>query len=135
MKTVPKKVSPAVADRVREALKDLRGDERAALFTPQIDKIREITAIELKIEDPDTYSTLLESICGATDDSQPVEQYDGTLGVTIVFVNGHQSAVGQIQWNDNLASIYTNPGDVSGVRWCSGTLISNDLFLSAGVGA
>lgn len=32
----------------------------------------------------------------------------------------------------NLAAIYTNPGNVSGVRWCSGTLIGNDLFLSAG---
>jgi V8-like Glu-specific endopeptidase len=83
-------------------------------------------------EEEDTYSRLLETICGPTDDSQPVEQYDGTLGVTVAFVNAHQAPVGQIQWNDNLASVYNNPGDVSGVRWCSGTLLSNDLFLSAG---
>jgi V8-like Glu-specific endopeptidase len=66
------------------------------------------------------------------DDSQPVEQYDGTLGVTTAFVNAHQSPAGQIQWNDNLGTIYTNPGNVSGVRWCSGTMISSDLFLAAG---
>lgn len=80
----------------------------------------------------DDYSALIETICGATDDSQPVEQYNGALGVTQAFVANHQAAVGQIQWNDDLASIYTNPGNVNGARWCSGTMISNDLFLTAG---
>ena len=37
-----------------------------------------------------------------------------------------------MQWNDNLATIYTNPGTVSGVRWGSGTMISDDLFLTCG---
>lgn len=74
----------------------------------------------------------IESICGGIDDSQPVEQYDGTLGVTTTFVNAHQAPVGQLQWNNNLAAIYTNPGNVSGVRWCTGTLISRNLFLTAG---
>ncbi len=63
----------------------------------------------------DAYKQLYESICGATDDSQPVEQYDGTLGVIVAFVNAHQGPVGQLQWNDNLGAIYTNPGNVSGV--------------------
>ncbi len=80
----------------------------------------------------DEYAIILESICGAVDDSQPVEQYNGGLGVTQAFVNTNQRAVGQIQWNDNLATLFTNPGNVSGARWCSGTLISNDLFLTAG---
>lgn len=80
----------------------------------------------------DDYAMLIETICGVTDDSQPVEQYDGTLGVTQAFVANHQQAVGQIQWNDNLAGIYTNPGNVSGQRWCSGTLITDNLFLTAG---
>ena len=74
----------------------------------------------------------IESICGGFDDSQPVEQYDGTLGVTQAFVNRHQGPVGQLQWNANLATIYDSPGDVSGVRWCTGTLISCNLFLTAG---
>jgi V8-like Glu-specific endopeptidase len=78
------------------------------------------------------YSELLESICGATDDSQPVEQYNGTLGVTQAFVNGHQSSVAQVQWNSNLAAKFTSPGDVNGVRWGTGTMISNDLFITAG---
>jgi len=80
----------------------------------------------------DAYAAVLESICGATDDSQPVEQYDGTLGVTVAFVAAHQSAACQVQWNANLASIYTNPGNVAGVRWGSGTMISADLFLTCG---
>jgi V8-like Glu-specific endopeptidase len=88
--------------------------------------------IDERVLEPKTYGELLESICGTSDDSQDVEQYDGTLGVTVAFVNARQRPVGQVQWNDNLASIYTNPGDVSGVRWGSGTLISNDLFLTAG---
>ena len=80
----------------------------------------------------DLYSALLESQCGTTDDSQPVEQYDGTLGVTTAFVDSYQPAVGQLQWQANLGAIYTNPGNVSGVRWCSGTLIGRNLFLTAG---
>jgi V8-like Glu-specific endopeptidase len=75
---------------------------------------------------------VLESICGAADDSQDVEQYDGNLGVTAAFVAEHQRSVGQIQWNSDLASIYQNPGNVSGTRWCSGVLIGEDLFLTAG---
>ena len=73
-----------------------------------------------------------EARCGPTDESQQVEQYDGSLGVTRGFVDRRQPAVGQLQWNDNLAAIFTNPGDVSDARWCSGTLIDNDLFLTAG---
>ncbi|GGE21006.1 hypothetical protein GCM10011529_29520 [Polymorphobacter glacialis] len=80
----------------------------------------------------DEYAIILESICGAVDDSQPVEQYNGGLGVTQQFVADHQRAVGQIQWNANLGAIFTNPGNVSDARWCSGTLISNDLLLTAG---
>lgn len=78
------------------------------------------------------YADLLESICGATDDSQPVEQYDGTLGVTAAFVSARQSCVAQVQWNNDLATRYSSPGNVNGVRWGTGTMIANDLFLTAG---
>ena len=74
---------------------------------------------------------IIETLCGAND-SQDVEFYDGTLGVTTGYVATHERPVGQLQWNNNLAALYTNPGDVSGVRWGSGTLIANDLFLTAG---
>lgn len=80
----------------------------------------------------DVGSTSQESRCGPRDESQDVEQYDGSLGVGQDFVARRQPAVGQLQWNDNLAAVFTNPGDVSDVRWCSGTLIDNDLLLTAG---
>jgi V8-like Glu-specific endopeptidase len=80
----------------------------------------------------DEYSRILETICGVIDDSQAVEVYDGTLGVTTAFVNAHQAPVGQIQWNNDLATHYTNPGNVNGARFCTGTLITNNLFLTAG---
>ena len=72
------------------------------------------------------------SICGDTNDLQDVERYDGSLGPTINFVDQYQGPVGQLQWKSNLAQIYTKPGNVSGVRWCSGTLIASNLFLTAG---
>jgi hypothetical protein len=102
------------------------------LYPPHPSESKEAKKMLAKPEAKKSYSDFLESQCGAADDSQPVEQYDGTLGVTTAFVNNNQRPVGQLQWNDNLASIYTNPGNVSGVRWCTGTLITNDLFLTAG---
>jgi V8-like Glu-specific endopeptidase len=47
-------------------------------------------------------------------------------------VNAHQKPAVQVQWNSNLGSIYTNPGDVNGVRWGSGTMISANLMLTCG---
>jgi len=116
---------------------DRPGDPLFPLMPKVIEAIRAKAAERAlaqgaEVTEVDEYTAIIETICGATDDSQPVEQYDGTLGVTQAFVNTHQRAVGQIQWNANLAAIYTNPGNVSGQRWCSGTLISNDLFLTAG---
>lgn len=73
-----------------------------------------------------------ESICGDTVDWQDVELYDGTLGPSVSFVMDHEGAVGQVQWNDDLATLYADPGNVNAVRWCTGTLIADDLFLTAG---
>ena len=125
-------IAKAVATRVRKALKERIGNGQEGLFPPHLDIVRDVSGLEFNEGDEATYSALLESVCGATDDSQPVEQYDGTLGVTTGFVAAHQGAVGQLQWNNNLATLYTNPGNVSGIRWCTGTLIANDLFLTAG---
>ena len=74
----------------------------------------------------------INNICGSADESQEVEQYDGSLGVSKEFVTTHQKKVGQVQWNDNLHEIYTDPGNLSGRRWMSGTLLANDYFLSVG---
>lgn len=107
------------------------GDE--GLYPPTPEELAPLFIESAEVPEPkDLYEGLLESICGATDDSQPVEQYDGTLGVTNEFVDTHQRPVGQLQWNANLGDIYDNPGNVAGVRWCTGTMISHDLFLTAG---
>ncbi len=61
------------------------------------------------------YRIRAETQCGGTWDAQPVEQYAGAAGATEPFVDYHESRVGY----------HVNVG-------CSGTLISDDLFLSAG---
>lgn len=112
-----------------------RDEEMGTVLFPLGPKKMDELLESMKISDKpieSRYSDILESQCGATDDSQDVEQYDGTLGITVGFLNAHQSPVGQLQWNSDLASKYANPGNVSGRRWCSGTLISENLFLSAG---
>lgn len=78
------------------------------------------------------FGELIDSICGKEDDSQQVEQYDGSFGVTIDFVKFHQTKVGQVQWNNNLHEIYTDPGNLNGRRWMSGTLLLEDYFLTVG---
>jgi len=74
----------------------------------------------------------IDAICGTADESQEVEQYDGSLGVSVEFVKNQQKKVGQVQWNDNLHEIYTDPGNLNGKRWMSGTLLINDYFLTVG---
>lgn len=59
----------------------------------------------------------LESVCGEND-LMPVEKYDGSLGVPKAFVEAHQRPVGLLRKN--------------GRGICSGTLISDNLFLTAG---
>lgn len=73
----------------------------------------------------------VRSICGGIDDSQAVELYDGTLGVSPDFVRRHEPPVGQLQWKEDLARHFSDPGDVAGKRWATGTLIGRDLFLAA----
>lgn len=113
--------------------------ERAAEFialSPE-DRLNELVrqraelARQLEILDARVEASAVETICGI-DDLQNVELYDGTLGVTREFVDAHERPVGQIQWLDDLAARYDDPGDVSGVRWCSGGLVTDDIFLTAG---
>jgi V8-like Glu-specific endopeptidase len=58
------------------------------------------------------------SQCGPSWDTQNVEEYDGTSGVSRAFVKLHQRPVGMHVKR--------------GLEWCSGTLITRDLFLTAG---
>jgi V8-like Glu-specific endopeptidase len=81
-------------------------------------------AFNIKMQDPDNYFidkeelSLSRSICGSTNDMQHVNMYDGTLGVSINFVHSHSNPVGAME-------------TASYSKYCSGTLISADLFITA----
>ena len=87
--------------------------------------------LNMEITNVPEVNDIKESLCGGND-SQDVELYDGSGEVSKEFVLEHQAPVGQLHWNSNLVSKYDNPGNVNGMRWTSGTLISDDLLLTAG---
>ena len=117
---------------MNEKTSNLTQTTNAILYPPTPEEMAMLLAkMPESIAGADLYPYLLESQCGTTDDSQPVEQYDGTLGVTKAFVNARQLPVGQLQWNDDLDKRYDEPGNVANERWCSGTLIADNLFLTA----
>jgi len=60
------------------------------------------------------------TICGPTNDLQQVNSYNGALGPSVAFVQGHKGPVGAME---------TSP---TGGKFCSGSLISTNLFLTAG---
>ena len=97
---------------------------------------RDALAYELELVDAEVEHFAVETICGAADDTQDVETYDGTLGVTREFVDRHEGPVGQLQWLDDLAERFSgpdeSPGNVAGVRWGSGGLIDEFTFITAG---
>lgn len=75
----------------------------------------------------------LQSVCGRASKLQDVELYDGSFGVPTAFVGRHRLAVGLLRWKGDLSARYfEQAGNVSGQGWCSGTLIDDDLFLTAG---
>ncbi len=78
------------------------------------------------------YTQVKESICGHDDDSEDVEIYGGLLGVSKEFVKRHSPSVCQFQWQQDLNIRYTSPGNVSGVRWGTGTIVGKDLVLTCG---
>jgi hypothetical protein len=62
-----------------------------------------------------------------------VELYDGRFGLPTAFVNRHRLAVGLLRWRNDLFERYREEsGNVAGKGWCTGTLIADDLFLTAG---
>jgi V8-like Glu-specific endopeptidase len=137
MATQKKVTNPSGNKKItdQESLERIIGirDDRTSdpLFVPHLSNLPEMMGAE-SVSNQEDYSDILETICGVADDSQDVERYNGTLGVTTAFVNAHQKPVCQVQWNNNLASIYTNPGNVSDVRWGTGTMISDDLMITCG---
>lgn len=101
-----------------------------SLLRDRSDAVSRVSRIDRLIE-----RLAIESICGEND-LQHVERYDGTLGVTRAFVDRLQGSIGQLQWLSDLATRFTGPGDspgnVAGVRWGSGGLISQNTFITAG---
>jgi hypothetical protein len=75
------------------------------------------------------------SMCSDAIRWQEVELYDGRFGPTVTtkFVLERQPAAAQIQWKSDLGLTPPdgNPGNVAGERWCTGTLIAPNQFLTA----
>lgn len=77
-----------------------------------------------KLRDPDAYvvdrqRTSLESLCGKSD-LQHVNSYNGSLGVSKAYVAGHKNPVGALTSSPTAG------------KYCSGTLVGSNLFLTAG---
>lgn len=71
-------------------------------------------------EDPAIDDVEQASICGPTNEAQFVNSYNGTLGPSIAFVQANKNSKGAME---------TSP--TSG-KFCSGSLIASNLFLTAG---
>jgi V8-like Glu-specific endopeptidase len=75
----------------------------------------------LELEDEPAYNDIEQlSICGSTNDAQHVNSYTGTLGPSTAFVQANKGSKGALE---------TTP--TSG-KFCSGSLIATNLFLTAG---
>jgi V8-like Glu-specific endopeptidase len=91
----------------------------ATNFTPNPEftrKLKERSNYRVKI----TNNIQSNSICGSRD-LQQVNSYDGKLGATVEFVAEHKGAVGAME----------DKNKDNSSKFCSGTLIAEDLFLTA----
>lgn len=101
-------------------------------FTTKLFTLSSLAALALtgacSLEDPeagddvDLSDVEQHTICGPTDDSQWVNDYNGNLGVTTTFVANNKASKG---------ALASGSGASSG-KYCSGTLISANTFLTAG---
>lgn len=91
--------------------------------------IGSISALPLPGDSPIPRHDSPESPCGP-DNSQHVELYDGTLGVTNEFVRRYAPTTCRIVWNTDLSG-YNNAHNVAGAAFCTGTLIAPNLVLTA----
>ena len=80
----------------------------------------------------------LESQCGLENDQQDVEFYEEKFEISKDYVNKHEPTTMQFQWLgvEEIIAEYEgkeiDPGNIADARWCSGTLISDDIVLTAG---
>ncbi len=75
------------------------------------------------LEELDLDTSEQPSICGSTDDAQHVNHYTGTLGVSTTYVQTHKRSKGALE---------TTATASSSAKYCSGSLIGTNLFLTAG---
>ena len=126
---------PRAETATRVMLESTAETDPDRLLTSMMER-RDELAYHLGLADAEIERFAIESICGNTDDSQEVERYDGTLGVSIDFVRQFEPSIGQLQWLDDLSARFSgpgeSPGDVAGARWGSGGLVSPDVFITAG---
>ncbi|MBN9383486.1 MAG: trypsin-like peptidase domain-containing protein [Chitinophagaceae bacterium] len=82
------------------------------------------------------YISKMETICGDVDHMVDIATYNGERGVPRDFVLNTGRSVGMIRWNNDFRGDFggagSDEGDVRGVHWGSGSLIGDDLFLTAG---
>lgn len=74
------------------------------------------------LEDAELSQEEQETICGPTDDSQWVNDYNGALGPSVTFVQTHKRTKGALE----------TTAAANSSKYCSGTLIGSNLFLTAG---
>jgi hypothetical protein len=84
----------------------------------------------IEIGTPSPFPT--EAMCPIGGNFVDVALFPGTPGIPSEFVALSAPPVGCIRWNFDLPQRFAEPGDVNSKRYCSGTLISEDLFLTAG---
>ncbi len=90
---------------------------------------------ELAALSQEFHHKLASAICGGTDDSVEVEQFNGP-SPTPALVLACAMPVAEIRWVDDLATRFSGsgerPGAVNGLSWGTGILIAENLMLTAG---
>jgi V8-like Glu-specific endopeptidase len=79
-----------------------------------------IGCVDTASDEPQLDDVVQPSICGRTNDAQFVNSYNGTLGPSTAFVQANKGSKGAME---------SSP---TGGKFCSGSLISTNLFLTAG---
>jgi V8-like Glu-specific endopeptidase len=79
-----------------------------------------IGCVDTANDEPQLDEVAQPSICGPTNDAQFVNSYNGTLGPSTAFVQANKGSKGAME---------SSP---TGGKFCSGSLISANLFLTAG---
>ncbi|KYG72787.1 trypsin-like serine peptidase [Roseivirga echinicomitans] len=126
-----KPISLPNSPEVNKELKSTKSEDLSKLKDLRFKVHRELEILDSLIE-----NVAIRSVCGDSNEAQHVERYDGTLGVTQDFVKKLSPSIGQLQWSPFIYRDFRGPsrsqGNVQGLSWGSGALISSDLFLTAG---